>query len=116
MTAFNQERTSNTTESSVVFAADLGGTHLRTAAVDAGGRIHFRHKQNTPETAHPEEIVHALVAAVRECERQCAAAGESIRALSVVAPGSVNVAAGIIVKAPNLPCLNGFALAGAFTK
>src|SRR5712671_6998757 len=103
----NQDRTNNSAASGVVFAADLGGTHLRAAAVDQGGRIHFRLKRNTPQAEQPEDIVNALVHAVRECERQCAAAGESIRAVSVVVPGSVNVAAGVIVKAPNLPCLDG---------
>jgi len=112
----NQDRTNNSAASGVVFAADLGGTHLRAAAVDQGGRIHFRLKQNTPQAEQPEDIVNALVHAVRECERQCAAAGESIRAVSVVVPGSVNVAAGVIVKAPNLPCLDGFHLTAALTE
>lgn len=103
-------------DSSVVFAADLGGTHLRAATVDAGGRIHFRMKHSTPQAEKPEEIVAALVQAVRECETQCAAAGESIGAVSVVVPGSVNVAAGTIVKAPNLPCLSGFPLTRALTE
>jgi glucokinase len=102
-------------DASVVFAADLGGTHLRAATVDETGKIHFRLKQNTPQAERPDEIVHALVQAVRECEKQCAAAGESIRAVSVVVPGSINAGAGIIVKAPNLPCLDGFRLTAALT-
>ena len=102
-------------DASVVFAADLGGTHLRAATVDASGKIHFRLKQNTPQAERPDEIVRALVQAVRECEKQCAAAGENIQAVSVVVPGSINAAAGIIVKAPNLPCLDGFRLTAALT-
>lgn len=102
-------------DASVVFAADLGGTHLRAATVDETGKIHFRLKQNTPQAEKPDEIVQALVHAVRECEKQCAATGENIRAVSVVVPGSINAAAGIIVKAPNLPCLDGFHLTAALT-
>jgi glucokinase len=102
-------------DASVVFAADLGGTYLRAATVDETGKIHFQLKQNTPQAEKPDEIVQALVHAVRECEKQCAAAGENIRAVSVVVPGSINAAAGIIVKAPNLPCLDGFHLTAALT-
>lgn len=104
------------TNSGVVFAADLGGTHLRAATVDQSGKIHFRLKQNTPRAGRPDEIVRALVLAVRECEKQCAAAGEAIRAVSVVVPGSINADAGIVVKAPNLPCLDGFSLTAALTE
>jgi glucokinase len=103
------------TNSGVVFAADLGGTHLRVATVDQNGKIHFRLKQNTPRAETPDEIVRALVLAVRECEKHCAAAGKAIRAVSVVVPGSINADAGIVVKAPNLPCLDGFNLTAALT-
>ena len=100
----------------LVFAADLGGTHLRAAIVDEAGQIQFRLKQRTPVTTAPEEIVRALVTAARECDKQSCPAGYPIRAISVVVPGSVNVAAGSIVKAPNLPCLDGFHLTEALTK
>ncbi len=96
-----------------VFVADLGGTHLRTAVVDESGRIQFRAKQQTPPAESAQDIVTVLVAAARECDRQSAAAGFSISAISVVAPGTVNVPAGSIIKAPNLPFLSGFNLAGA---
>jgi glucokinase len=97
----------------LVFAADLGGTHLRTATVDGNGKIHFRLKQNTPQAEKADEIVRALVLAVRACEEQSKSAGDSISAISVVVPGTVNVEDGVIVKAPNVPCLDGFRLAAA---
>jgi glucokinase len=111
----SNQQTRESAESCVVFAADLGGTHLRAATVDQQGKIHFRLKQQTPQAERPDEIINALVQAVRECESSCTVAGESIKAVSVVVPGSVNVAAGVIVKAPNLPCLNGFELTAALT-
>jgi glucokinase len=100
----------------VVFAADLGGTHLRAATVDEAGRIHARLKQNTPQAETPDEIVQALVSAARECDKQSGVVGNDLRAISVVVPGSVNVKAGLIVKAPNLPCLDGFRLTDALTQ
>jgi glucokinase len=99
-----------------VFVADLGGTHLRSAVIDQSGKIHFRAKHLTPVAESAQDIVDALVTAARECDRQNTAAGHSIDAVSVVAPGTVNVAAGSIVKAPNLPFLDGFNLTGALSR
>lgn len=96
----------------LVFAADLGGTHLRTATVAENGEIHFRLKRSTPQGERADEIVRALVLALRECEEQGGPAG-FIRAVSVVVPGTVNVEDGVVVKAPNVPCLDGFRLAAA---
>ncbi|MEP6719441.1 MAG: ROK family protein [bacterium] len=100
-----------------VFAADLGGTHLRAATVDQSGRIHFRLKHNTPRAETADEIVRALVLAVRECEKQntesAGDVGNTITAVSVVVPGTVNVEEGIVVKAPNVPSLDGFRLTAA---
>lgn len=97
----------------LVFAVDLGGTHLRAATVDATGTIHFRHKQRTPQAKNVDEIVEALVSAAREGEKQ--ASGRTIDAISVVVPGTVKVEEGMVVKAPNVPCLDGFRLAAALT-
>ncbi len=97
----------------LVFAADLGGTHLRTATVDSCGRIHFRHKQLTPQAENADEIVRALVLAAEACEKQDSST--NIRAISVVVPGTVNVEEGVVVKAPNVPCLSGFQLTAALS-
>lgn len=99
------------TDRKLIFAADLGGTHLRAATVDQNGCIHSRFKQNTPQVADANAIVDAIVSAVREFQR----AGE-ISAVSLVVPGTVKVEEGAVVKAPNLPCLDGFPLAAALTE
>ena len=99
----------------LIFAADLGGTHLRAATVDRNGEIQFRFKQNTPQGSDPAAIVDAIVSAVRECQQQSAHA-DQITAVSIVVPGTVNVEEGAVVKAPNLPCLDGFRLAAALTQ
>src|SRR5438128_4567119 len=101
--------------SEVVFAADLGGTHLRAAPVDANVTINIRLKHKTPQATQPDEMAQALVLAVRECETQSKISGDCIRAVSVVVPGSVNVAQGVVVKAPNVACLDGFRLTAALT-
>ena len=105
--------TALTNNTGLIFAADLGGTHLRAATVDHTGTIQFRFKQNTPQATDPSAIVDAIVAAVRECEQQTSGV-DQISAVSLVVPGTVNVEDGAVVKAPNLPCLDGFRLAAAF--
>ena len=100
------------TDKKLIFAADLGGTHLRAATVDGNGSIQFRFKQHTPQINDANAIVDAIVAAVHEAEKQ----GEDISAVSLVVPGTVKVEEGTVVTAPNLPCLDGFLLGAALTE
>jgi glucokinase len=104
---------SGTPKPEFVFAADLGGTHLRVGTVDRNGKICCRQMQPTPQAEKPNEIVRALIDAVHECARKSEAQGGVLSAVSVVVPGTVNVADGVVVKAPNVPCLDGFRLAAA---
>ncbi|HEX3282185.1 MAG TPA: ROK family protein [Pyrinomonadaceae bacterium] len=104
---------SKTSNPEFVLAADLGGTHLRFAIVDDEGRIYFRQIQPTPQAEKPDEIVHALIAAARECEGQLVELKGTISAVSVAVPGTVNVAQGLVVKVPNVPALDRFRLAAA---
>lgn len=97
----------------LVFAVDLGGTHLRAATIDANGQIHFRIKQKTPAADDPQEIVAALIAAARVCDERSKAEGKAIGLISVVVPGTVNGTAGKIVTIPNIPCLDSFELTPA---
>lgn len=105
----------NNDADNLIFAADLGGTHLRAATVDERGKIHFRSKQNTPQGTDPNAIVAAIVEAVREYKNEAGAAADGLKAVSLVVPGTVKVEDGTVVKAPNLPCLDGFPLTTALT-
>src|ERR1041385_416734 len=91
------------TDGKLIFAADLGGTHLRAATVDQKGRIHSRFKQNTPQVADAGAIVDAIVSAVHEFQKAA-----EISAVSLVVPGTVKVEEGAVVKGPHLRCLAGF--------
>ncbi len=97
----------------LICAVDLGGTNLRAANIDRDGRIYERVRTSTPETEKAEDIVNAIVAAVRECETEGLNRGAQIQAISVVVPGSVQVGTGVVVNAPNIPSLPGFRLASA---
>jgi glucokinase len=99
-------------ESKLVFAADLGGTHLRAAAIDKTGRIFHQLKKPTPHATQANEIVRALVEAARECETKTREHGV-IQTTSVAVAGTIDVEHGLVVTAPNIPCLANFRLGDA---
>ncbi|HVQ38940.1 MAG TPA: ROK family protein [Pyrinomonadaceae bacterium] len=99
--------------SDLVFVVDLGGTHLRAATIDREGKLYHRLKQSTPAAKSPSEIVSAVVAAAHECERRSVQDGRTISAVSVAVPGTVDFENGLVLTAPNLPCLDGFELGAA---
>lgn len=98
----------------IVLAADLGGTNLRMAAVDDAGNLVFRIKGETPQSGDAEEIVEAIVEAAEHCRKKLK--DTKIKGIAAAVPGSVNYKDGLIVKAPNLPMLDGFPLINALEK
>lgn len=103
------------TETKLVLAVDLGGTHLRAAAIDDSGRIYYQLKQRTPDASQASDIVRALVEVARECESRTRESGV-IHKASVAVPGTVDVERGVVVKVPNIPCLSDFRLGDALQK
>ena len=102
-------------ETKLIFAADLGGTHLRAAAIDENGRIYHHLKKTTPHSSEAKDVVRALVAAARECEDITRQHGV-IQMASVGVPGTIDVSEGIVLTAPNIPSLSGFHLADALQR
>ncbi len=96
----------------IVIAADLGGTNLRMAAIDCKGHILHQIKRETPHAERADEIVAALVESAEICRSKVKNEGEII-AISAAVPSGVDYRNGIVVKAPNIPCLDGFRLAAA---
>ncbi len=95
----------------IVLATDLGGTNLRMAAVNRNGTILYRTKRETPRAERADEIVSAMVEAANEC---CKNVGE-VSAIGVAVPSGVDYANGLIIKAPNVPCLDGFRISAALS-
>lgn len=91
----------------IILATDLGGTNLRMAAVERDGSILYRTKRETPQTERAVEIISAIVEAAEECRQVVKTQGTVLGFVSAV-PGTVNVEKGIIIKAPNVPALDGF--------
>lgn len=99
-------------EKQIVLACDLGGTNLRMAAIDREGNILYRTKRSTPKTEYAEEILLALTEAANDC-RQNVEDRDSIAAIAIAAPATVNSQEGVVLKAPNVPALDGFRLTAA---
>lgn len=95
----------------VVLAADLGGTNLRTAAVDYAGNIIFRVKKETPQNGGAEAIAKALAETAENCRENVKDA--EVTAIAAAVPGSINYNEGLIAKAPNLPMLDDFPIVKA---
>src|ERR1044071_1357604 len=96
----------NPSSERIVFAVDLGGTHLRAALVDDTGRILKQHKQDTPKGDSANDIIDALVR-VSEC---WGCRELPVVAVSIMVPGAVDCANATVVQAPNLPSLVNFPL------
>lgn len=96
----------------IVLATDLGGTNLRLAAISGSGEILHRTKHETPKSERADEIVGAIIEAAEECRQAVAEMGE-ITALGLAVPATINTRQGVIMKAPNLPALDGFRLSAA---
>ena len=99
----------NPSSERLVFAADLGGTHLRVALVDDTGTILHQLKQETPKGDSAELIVDALASAAGKwrCDER------SVVAASLMVPGAVDSDKAVVVQAPNLPSLVNFGLKAA---
>ena len=91
---------------SLVFAVDLGGTHLRVALVDDAGRILKQSKQETPKSESANCIIDALANAAQrwDCDTL------PVVATSIMVPGAVDSENAVVLQAPNLPSLVNFQL------
>lgn len=96
----------------LVLACDLGGTNLRMAAVDRQGEILYRTKRETPKSDRADEVIRTIVEAAEECREKTRETGK-IEALSAAVPATISVERGVLLKAPNVPCLDGFRMVAA---
>jgi len=96
----------NLSSESLVFAVDLGGTHLRVALVDDTGRILQQLKQETPKGNSAESVIDALASAAEKWGSN----QSSIVAASIMVPGAVDSEKAVVLQAPNLPSLVNFGL------
>lgn len=82
---------------------------MRVAAIDDNGSILFRTKSETPTTEDAQEILYLIIEQAEKC-RQAVESKGRIAGIGTVVPGTVNVGAGIVLQAPNVPALNDFSI------
>ena len=99
----------NQSSDRLVFAVDLGGTHLRVALVDDSGRILTQLKQETPKGDSVNCIINALASAAERWSPE----SERVVAASIMVPGAVDSDKAVVLQAPNLPSLVNFKLKAA---
>ena len=99
----------NQSSDSLVFAVDLGGTHLRVALVDDTGKILKQLKQETPRGDSANCIINALANAAEQWSDE----KQRVVATSIMVPGAVDADKAVVLQAPNLPSLINFGLKAA---
>ncbi len=103
-------------DDSVVLAVDLGGTNLRLALVNRAGEILYRSAEATATGRGSEALVSYLAAGMLNLPAQAGIPTERIVAAGVGIPGLVEMDAGRVVKAPNIPELDGVRLGTALAE
>ena len=83
-----------------VIAVDLGGTHLRCAAVGPDGTLSGRRVVPSPAGAGPTSVLDAMVALIEETRR--AAGVVATAPIGVAIPGPLDPATGVVGYTPNL--------------
>lgn len=81
------------------------------AAVEEDGRIAYRTRRETPQSDRADAIVRSIIESANECRANVTDC--EIVALAAAVPATVNVPKGILMKAPNLPSLDGFRFVAA---
>ena len=93
-----------------VLAADVGGTHIRTAIVDAEGNI--RAGERTQARLSREGVTgHDVATAVVAALRHSMDSDGNIMAIGIGFPGFFRGDSGIVAASPNIPSLQDFPLA-----
>jgi len=90
-----------------VLACDLGGTNLRMAAISHDGKIVCRTHRPTPRAESALEIFSLISEAANECREELPE-GTILTGIGAAVPATVNFEQGVMLKAPNVPALDGF--------
>jgi glucokinase len=89
-----------------ILSIDFGGTKILAALLDLKGRILSRFKIPTQPYSSKSIIVKTLVKLIKDVLKENEVTEESVRAICIGIPGSVNPYTGIIGTAPNLKISN----------
>jgi glucokinase len=82
---------------------DLGGTKIQVAVVDDEHEVLGQARQPTPTEGGPQDVVDAVVAAVREAAGAAGVETGELNGIGMGSPGAVDDRAGTVTSARNLP-------------
>jgi glucokinase len=85
------------TDGSYVVGIDLGGTKILSVCLDASFNVVDRDYRETQAEEGPEAVIARMAASARAVTE-----GRTVRAIGVSAPGPLDLARGVVTKAPNL--------------
>jgi glucokinase len=104
------------TEPTLRAGVDLGGTKIQAVVCDELDRVRGEFRRLTPTEGGPADVAAAIVDAVRQAAAAAEVDATDIAALGVGSPGQIDVAAGTVSQAGNLPGWRGvFGLGEALT-
>lgn len=95
----------------IVMGGDIGGTHMRIALVDGGGKILHLSKTATDVQAGVSDVVNRLALQCKEALSVAARMGMCVCAVGLGVAGKINRRRGTVLFSPNLPPLAGYPLA-----
>jgi glucokinase len=82
---------------------DLGGTKVQAAIVDDDGQVRGESRHPTPTTGGPQAVADTCAAALREAADASGVKTRHLEAVGVGSPGVIDVEAGSVTSARNLP-------------
>jgi glucokinase len=88
--------------SELTLGIDLGGTKILAGVVDVTGQILGRGKLKTPFQSDEATLTAALIAAADAALSEAGRSREEVTALAVAAPGPIDAANGVLLRANNL--------------
>lgn len=86
---------------------DLGGTKIQAVVCDADHQVLGDFRCPTPTTGGPPDVADAIADAVRRAAAAAGADAEQVTAVGVGAPGQIDIDAGTVTQARNLPDWDG---------
>lgn len=92
--------------SAYAIGADLGGTNLRVAAIDATGQVLERASKPVIYTAGPELVINEICDLISNVRSRVGSSG--LRGVGIGVPGFIDMDAGVVMGAANLPGFSGY--------
>ncbi|MGH9377436.1 MAG: ROK family protein [Terriglobia bacterium] len=86
----------------IIVGIDLGGTSIKALAVDGKNKILATGKKKTEAGQKPKGLIKEIAKLVEEAAKDAGVKMKGVVAVSIGAPGAIDVRRGVVTEAPNL--------------